>query len=151
VISHDYECSRCNSIFEAMVEAERGVLPCPVCKDGKAKRVYLKFGGMLGKNKGLFPYFDQQLGVSVESSQHREQIAKQRGLITMGKDEFNRSRNAPRTPDPLDSDKVDPELIEMAKRIWDDIKFGRLPPEVEEKRVADVAADYLDADSVKVE
>ena len=130
-----------------MVNVEDRVLGCPVCRAGNAIRVYKRFGTMLGKSKGKYPYFDTQLGLTVDSSQHRDKVAKERGLITMGKEEWNRSRNAPRAPDPVDSDEVDPKLIEYAKRAWDDVKFGRVPDEKE--RVMDIAkdvqADFLDA------
>jgi hypothetical protein len=47
----------------------------------------------------------------------------------------------------VESDEVDPKLIECAKRAWDDVKFGRVPNE--EERVMDIAkdiqADFLDA------
>ncbi len=66
-----------------------------------------------------------------------EQIAKSRGLEIMGNEEWERSRNAPRTPDPMDSDEVDPQLIEIAKKAWDDVKYDRVPKEVEEERVID--------------
>ena len=147
MILHDYLCPACGSAFEAMVQPEERVIQCGVCKVAMANRVYRKFGTMLGKSKGKYPYFDTQLGLSVESPQHRDRVAKERGLITMGKEEWERSRNAPRSPSPMDSDEVDPKLIECAKRAWDDVKFGRVPNE--EERVMDIAkdvqADFLDA------
>ena len=150
-VNHDYECSACKSMFEAMVEVDQREVDCPVCRTGRAVRVYKVFGSMLGKNKGKYPRFDHQLGITIESAQHMEKVAKQRGLVPMGREEFDRSRYAPRTPDPIDRDEPDPELIEAAKRAWDDVKFHRLPKEVEEKRVADVAADYLNADDAKTQ
>lgn len=146
-VNHDYECESCKSMFEALVEVEQRVVECPVCHTGKATRVYKVFGTMLGKSKGLYPRFDTQLGITLESAQHMEKVARQRGLVPMGKQEFDRSRHAPRTPDPLYDDKPDPAFIEQAKRDWDDIQFGRIPVEVEEKRVQDVAADFLNADA----
>lgn len=147
MILHDYFCSSCGSGFEAMVDVGQRVLPCPSCHTGKADRVFKKVASMLGKSKGRFPYFDTQLGVTLESSQHRDRVAKERGLVAMGPEEFERSRHAPRTPDPMDTDAVDPKLIECAKRAWDDVKFGRVPNE--EQRVLDMAterqADFLDA------
>jgi len=51
----------------------------------------------------------------------------------------------------MDSDEVDPNLIECAKRAWDDVKFGRVPNEQE--RVMDIVkerqADFLDVSTVK--
>jgi putative FmdB family regulatory protein len=150
-VNHDYECSACKSLFEALVEVDQREVDCPVCNRGRAVRVYKVFGPMLGKSKGKYPRFDTQLGITIESAQHMEKVAKQRGLVPMGREEFDRSRHAPRAPDPLDSDKVDPDLIEAAKRAFDDVKFQRVPQEVEEKRVADIAADYLNADDHKTQ
>ncbi len=133
-ILHDYQCDECKKVFEEFVNYEDRVIPCRFCGK-RAVRVFISFGGMLGKNKGKYPYFDIQLGETVESSQHRDRIAKSRGLEVMGTQEWERSRNAPRTPDPLESDEPDPQLIEIAKRAWDDVKFDRVPKEVEEERV----------------
>jgi putative FmdB family regulatory protein len=149
MILHDYLCPACGSAFEAMVNVEERVLECPCCHVGRANRVFKKVASMLGKNKGKYPYFDTQLGITLESSQHRDRVAKERGLEQMGPQEYNRSRHAARTPDPMDTDAVDPQLIEIAKRTWDDVKFGRVPNE--EQRVLDMAkdvqADFLDANS----
>lgn len=145
MILHDYACNSCSAQFEAVVAVEQKKIPCQSC-GGVAERVYRRMSGMPGKNKGVYPYFDVQLGVTLESSSHRDRVAKERGLLVMGNDEFKRSRNAPRTPNPMDSDEVDPVLIETAKRAWDDVKFGRVPNE--EQRVLDIAstveADVLD-------
>lgn len=147
MILFDFGCKVCGARFEALVEKHERFLECPVCKGGESERLITWNGGMRGRAKGRYPYFDTQLGISVESPQHRDRVAKERGLITMGKEEWERSRNAPRSPDPMDSDEVDPNLIECAKRAWDDVKFGRVPNE--EERVMDIAktveADVLDA------
>lgn len=154
---HDYECTKCASMFEAMVDVEQRVLTCPVCRVGVANRVYRRFGGMLGKNKGKYPYFDVQLGCTLESSQHRDQVAKERGLVTMGPEEFDRSRHAPRSVDPWEAAEPSPEFIEQAKRDWDDVQFGRVPVETEQQRMAAAletknaveSSDYIDADAEK--
>jgi putative FmdB family regulatory protein len=144
VITHDYECGACRALFEAMVEVEQRELPCPDC-GGRAVRVFRHFGSMLGKSKGIYPYFDKQLGVTLESSQHRDRVAEERGLVVMGVDEYNRSRNAPRSPDPLDDPNPDPKLIEIAKKVWDDHKYGRVKPEPPPPTPKD--ADFLDIKS----
>ena len=154
---HDYECTTCGSLFEAMVDAEQRELACPTCR-GLANRVYRRFGGMLGKNKGNYPYFDVQLGCTLESSQHRDRVAKERGLVPMGVDEFNRSRNAPRSPDPWEASEPTPEFVEQVKRDWDDVQFGRVPVETEETRVKQAIetqkaienSDYLDSETAKI-
>lgn len=146
MILFDFRCRTCGSKFEALVERDEKVVPCPACKAGVAERLITWRGGVLGKSKGLFPYFDTQLGVTLESAQHRDRVAKERGLVPMGREEWERSRNAPRAPHPMDSDEVDPKLIECAKRAWDDVRFQRVPNE--EERVMDIAktveADILD-------
>lgn len=155
-ITHDYECSACKSLFEALVEVEQREVDCPVCQKGRAVRVYKVFGTMLGKSKGKFPYFDTGAGQTFESPRDRDDYARKTGRFhnrpgpvmgIAGPEEFDRSRHAPRTPDPLYDDEPDPAFIEQAKRDWDDVKFGRIPLEVEEKRVQDVAADFLNADA----
>jgi DNA-directed RNA polymerase subunit RPC12/RpoP len=146
-VLHDYECLNCRHISEASVEPDERVIECPVCGVGRAERVYLRMSAMPGKNKGLFPRFDVQLGCMLDSHSHMEQIAKSRGLEIMGNQEWERSRNAPRSPDPMDSDEPDPQLIEIAKKAWDDVKYDRVPKEVEEARVMDAVSqsDFLDA------
>lgn len=148
-VLNDYECGSCKSIFEAMLEWDQRQIHCYRCQTGVANRVFLKAPGFNGRNKGVFPRFDTQLGITLESSQHMERIAKERGLAIMGNEEWNRSRNAPRTPDPMDSNEPDPQLIEIAKRAWDDVKYDRVPKEVEEERVMDVVkqSDFLDVNA----
>ena len=145
MINHDYRCSRCQRVFEEFVNVEDHVIVCAAC-GGRASRIFLRMGPMLGKSKGIYPRFDVQLGCTLDSAQHMEQIAKSRGLYPMGVEEWNRSRHAPKTPHPWDSDEPDPQLIEIAKKAWDDVKYDRVPKEVEEERVVDVVkeADFLD-------
>jgi putative FmdB family regulatory protein len=146
--NYDYECSSCKSIFEAFVEMEMRQINCYNCQAGVANRVFLKAPGFSGKNKGIYPRFDVQLGCTVDSSQHMEQIAKSRGLYPMGVEEWNRSRNAPKKPHPWDSDEPDPQLIEIAKRAWDDVKYGRVPNEPE--RLAEAGEAAIEADVLDV-
>lgn len=149
MINHDYRCRRCSKLFEAFVDPNDRVLPCPAC-EGESDRVYRKFGQMLGKSKGLYPRFDTQLGVTLESAQHMERVAKERGLEVMGNQEWERSRHASRTPDPMDSDEPDPQLIEIAKRAWDDVKFGRVDEEAIVRETAEAAALQPEADCLDV-
>lgn len=118
-----------------------------ICNCGRdAHRVLLHAPAFNGKSKGIYPRFDVQLGCTLESAQHMERVAKERGLVPMGVQEFDRSRHAPKSPHPLDSDEPDPQLIEIAKKAWDDVKYDRVPKEVEEERVMDVVkqSDFLD-------
>lgn len=146
-VLHDYECARCRSIFEQVADATEKTIPCPRCHEGRAERVYLRMSALPGRNKGRYPVFDTQLGITVESSQHRDRVAKERGLVPMGVEEFNRSRNNAHENHPLDSDEVDPELIECAKRAWDDVKFDRVPHLDAPPDVSKIEADVLNVNS----
>ena len=139
---YDYRCHSCRYTFEAMANPEQHIIECPRCALPDAERVWIRFGGMLGRNKGVYPYFDKQLGVTLESSQHRDRVAKQRGLVVMGREEFDRSRHGPSTPDPLDDPNPDPKLIECAKKAWEDTKYHRVPREVAPP--PDKESDFLD-------
>jgi len=139
MITHDYLCEKCGEMFEEFVTPEQYVVSCPVCSS-HANRVYMSFGGMLGKNKGKFPYFDMQLGTTLESTAHRDRIAKERGLFVMGNDEFRRTRNAPRS---VPQGPSESERAEDAKKLWDDLKYGRIP-HPEPARFKDPEADTLD-------
>jgi putative FmdB family regulatory protein len=150
-LMYDYSCRTCGAKFEALVEKHEKVIPCARCLGGQAERFFSFNGRINGKNKGLYPRFDTQLGLTLESSQHRDRVAKERGLEQMGPEEYHRSRHAAGTSGPVESDEVDPVLVECAKRAWDDVKFGRVPDEQE--RVLDIAkdmqADFLDATPTK--
>ena len=159
MILHDYECNACRRISEAMVDPSEQFIACPVCRVGKAERVYLKMSAMPGKSKGLFPAFDIQSGQTFESSKDRDDYAYKRGrfehrdgpkLEIMGNEEWSRSRNAPRTPNPLDSDEPDPQLIEIAKKAWDDVKYDRVPIEREQDIAMTMGKASLDADVLSV-
>ena len=156
-VLYDYECNTCKSMFEAFAEVEQRILACPTC-NADAVRIWKSFGGMLGKNKGRYPYFDMGAGQTFESSKDRDDYAAKRGrfrnrsgpqMEILGPQEFERSRHAPRTPNPMDNPEPDPAFIEQAKRDWDDIKFNRVPVEVEMKRAEEALkdADFLNADS----
>ena len=139
-ILYDYRCETCRHQFEALVDNREKELPCPICHQ-TALRIFSFRGAMNGKSKGLFPYFDTQLGCTLESAQHRDRVAKERGLVIMGNEEWKRSRDAPRTPDPMESDSAEPtpEVVEMAKRLWDDVKYDRVPKDLEKERVMEAA------------
>lgn len=146
---YDYACLKCGWKGELFAEPDQKEIDCQC--GGVIRRVWVKFGGVLGKNKGLYPYFDRQLGVTVESSQHRDRVAKSRGLEVMGKEEFDRSRNNHHTNHPWDrGDEPTPEFIEQAKRDWDDVVFKRAP-QIEQKAIADAEADVLNVVTQKAE
>ena len=61
-----------------------------------------------------------------------------------GKQEFDRSRHAPRSPDPLDDPNPDPKLIEIAKKAWEDVKYHRVPDPEPPPPLPVESADVLD-------
>jgi hypothetical protein len=159
-VNHDYECGRCKTLFEALVEVEQRRIPCPRCK-GVADRVYLRMSAMPGKSKGVFPAFDIQSGQTFQSSKDRDDYAYKRGRFAhregpkfemQGPEEWERSRHAPKTVNPADTDEVEPWMIETAKRVWDDVKYDRVPKEVEKDRALDAIkeSDYLDVKDAPV-
>lgn len=144
---YDYRCrSETHKTFEAFASPGEREIDCPICGEGVADRVYLRMAALPGRNKGVFPMFDQQLGCTVESSQHRDRIAKERGLIVMGREEHQRSLNNVHENDPWDSDKVDPDLIEAAEKAFHDVYIEKAPPPPVPD-IAKIEADYLDASS----
>ena len=139
---YDHRCRVCRKVFEDFSEAAVTIVECRAC-GGPADRVWIKFGGMLGKSKGIYPRFDVQLGCNVESSQHLNRIVKERGLYAMGPDEHKRWLNAPSAPDPLDDPNPDPELIECAKKAWEDVKHKRVPIPDPTPALEEMEADIL--------
>lgn len=114
-----------------------------------ARLIWKSFGpkGRLGGDKGRFPYFDVGLGVTVNSSKHRSDIAKSRGLEIMGREEFTRS--AENTPDRSDDMQWDrPAWREAAEKAWNDLKYRNVP-EPTLTTMADVSADLIDTEPVK--
>lgn len=127
---YDYRCAgKCRKTFEAFAEPDQKRIECPVCGEGYADRVYLHMAALPGRNKGVFPQFDVQLGCTVESSQHRDRIAKERGLVAMGKEEWERSRNNHHSNHPFDQTevKLTDQEVERAKADWDDVIYDRVP------------------------
>lgn len=144
---YDYRClGKCHRTFEAFADPEQKRVECPLCKEGYAERVYLRMAPLPGRNKGRYPVFDQQLGCVVESSQHRDRIAKERGLVTMGPEEFQRSINNHHDNDPLDNPKVDPDLIDAAERAYASVQKGEIPPD-DSPSIENIEADFLDVSS----
>lgn len=144
-VLHDYRCNECGACFERFVEVEERTIPCDLCGRGNAERIYRTAGGMLNKAKGRYPYFDTQLGTTVDSPQHRDRVAKSKGLVTVGVDEFNRSRNTAHSPNPLDQPLSD-KFADIAKANWERMKAGTLPPV--ETRPADTESDVLPVNTI---
>lgn len=121
---HDYCCQTCGTTGEFLLDSPLDVIRC-TC-GGFATRVWLKAPGIKNKAKGLFPQYDIQLGMTVESPQHRDRILKERGLTVISKKEFDRLPE----PTPIEEQNFVDKAAwrEAAEKAWNDIKYGNVPP-----------------------
>ena len=91
LVTYDFRCVKCGTVGELFVEAGTKLADCSC--GGVASQVWMKAPGVMNKMKGLYPQFDTQLGVTINSPQERDRIAKQRGLEIIGVDEHRRTIN----------------------------------------------------------
>lgn len=119
---HDFQC-KCGRIQEVFYPA--GLVEDFIsCDCGRtAERVWLKAPGVAGD---IEPYYDVQLGCQINSKQQRERIAKERGKVLLGPDEFRRTNNT------LHAETVDHEadqrkFREAMEKAWSDVKNGNVP------------------------
>jgi hypothetical protein len=120
----DFVCTGCGAIGEELVEPGTKVLTCSCGQP--AVQIWMKAPGVGNKAKGKYPYFDTGLGMTVESPQQRERIAKAKGLAIMGPDEFARSVGSEtETPDENYIDRE--KWREAAQKAWQDIKAQNVP------------------------
>jgi hypothetical protein len=139
----DFRCRECGTVGEVLLPSAQDILPCSC--GGLADRV-LTAPFIGNKAKGRYPYVDTQLGITVESPQHRERVAKERGLLIMGPDEHRRAlANAPESdPEPSVDSKG---WREAAEKAWADIKSGNVPPDITIPTLADVDATVLTSET----
>jgi hypothetical protein len=123
LVLYDFVCTGCGAIGEELVESGTKVLTCACGQP--AVQIWMKAPGVGNKMKGKFPYFDKQLGMSIESPKQREQIAKAKGLTILSNEEFKRSE---------DNHHSEPENYidrekwrESAQKAWQDIKSQAVP------------------------
>lgn len=117
----DYLCRHCRRHVEILVEP--GPIPTFPCEcGGVLVQTWLKAPGM---SPDVTPYFDQQLGVQINSRQQRDAMLKERGLVAMGPDEsrWTESQAHGRSDDPIDHGR----FREAAEKAWSDIENGRVP------------------------
>lgn len=85
------------------------------------------------------PYYDHQLGAMVTSRSERDRIAKEKGLVIMGKEEFKRSQDAHHEKDEFAFSPQEQKLYrESAEKAYNDLKYGNVP--VPEMPTVDAAA-----------
>lgn len=139
---YDFKCQLCGHTDELLLGKPVDFARC-YC-GGNAVRVWVK-GPMVGnKQKGKYPYFDIQLGVTLESPQHRDRIAKERGLTILGNDEWERTRKA--QPEEAPPPTVNHEKwIQAAEETYAQMIAGNIP-NVTVPTLADVDAPSLISD-----
>ena len=122
----DVRCIKCQAEGECMLESGQGVAQCGAC-GGYAHVVWKRFGGMMGKNKGIFPQYDTQLGMTLESTQHRDRVMKERGLTALSVPEYNRTLNNQHEPTP--TVEGNPEFVAAMEKAYYEIEHGMVPIE----------------------
>ena len=85
MINHDFRCTKCGLVGEALVESGTRLIDCQC--GGVAALVYLKAPGVLGKEKGIYPYTDHQLGQTFHSKAEKQAFLKKERLHEFGAEE----------------------------------------------------------------
>lgn len=128
---HAYRCECGEKIH---VYFEVGQYPYPneyPCKCGRSLVRF--FEGAPSIEPDIWnPYYDHQLGEVVTSRAQRDRVAKEKGLVIMGKEEFERSKNNHRPKDEFTFTEREQKLWrESAEKAHADLTAGNVPtPEV---------------------
>lgn len=141
----DWECE-CGGSGEILFDSPPGYTEF-VHKDcGKTARlVWKSFGpkGRVGGNKGRFPYYDVELGMTLESEKQRKQVAESRGLMIMSREEHKRTMDAMPDNQPDEVPWNSAAWQDSAMKAWNDLKYGNVPdPCIHTTQ--DVMADVID-------
>lgn len=118
----DFYCAKCDSQFSDIqpmgamkrtpiseIPKEKRKAECPACGNVSTERVFSKqvyFIGAAVENAEYNPAFGQV----VKNSQHRKELAKQKGLIEIGTE----------APEKIHK-KFDEDRKEKLKKSWDDV------------------------------
>ena len=79
---------KCQTVGEVLVDS--GITEIDCTCGGRAGLIWLKAPGVANKSKGIYPRWDTQLGMNIESRQHENRELKARGLTAIGADEFRK-------------------------------------------------------------
>lgn len=139
---YDVRCEACGArgecVLDSSVPIERREAVCSC--GGRATIEWRAFGGMMGKNKGIYPHHDIQLGMTIESSQHRDAVLKSRGLAALGPQEFQRTLNTQHEPEP-EQMADSPGFHDAMEKAYADIQYGNIP--IEQPKTLDPAKGQL--------
>ena len=107
-----------------------------------APRVWVHAPLVGGKEKGLYPRFDVQLGVEVQSKAHEKQLLEEKGRVEslkagreitfekMGAEEWERSRyQAPSEPEDMFTPEDKAAFRECAQQAYHDVETRAIPLE----------------------
>lgn len=135
--NHFFRCLKCQRTYEEFVGQGVDSIECGAC-GWRAEKVWIQAPGFNGKSKGLYPRYDPQLGVTLESRQHEDRVVKQKGLIGLGPDEYRRTLNSAmttETPEP----KLE-GLHDAMEEAYADLQKGVPAPEM---KVIDTPPDMV--------
>ncbi len=127
----DFECPK-HGVWEVFLDTtppDAVYCPEPGCGE-VARRVWTHAPGVAGKEKGLYPRFDVQLGLQIQSKAHEARVLKERGLLKMGGEEWQRSINT--TPAERENvlDENDRKMfIDCALKAYHDVDTRAIPLE----------------------
>lgn len=128
---YDFQCGSCGYSAEVGLEVVEGksamdtTFPCEC--GGVASVVWKKAPGFAGKNKGIYPKYDVQLGMMIESTQHLNRVLKEKGLTPMGDLDFKRTLNNAHSPGEMKFDEA--KFKDLAEKAWCDTVNGNIPKE----------------------
>jgi hypothetical protein len=93
--AYDFYCPKCDKNFETIesIATYDGDGECPNCKNISNERIFTSRVHFIG-TKVEDREFNHGLGIVTKGKRHREQEAKERGLIEVGSDSFAKNHEA---------------------------------------------------------
>jgi len=137
VILHDFRCAKCGFTFEVAFPSSldfKREIPCRNC-EGVAVQIWLRAPGLAGVeepgtrgiSRSFQPGYDVQSGRHFNTRADRDRYVKERGLVLMGPQEWDRTRKAmPERPEPDHA-----TLPEAMEKSWQEMKAGKKAPPVQ--------------------
>ena len=130
---YDFLCEKCADSFEAVSFYEERIAGvrsqrCPDCGQ-YGEVVWLKAPGMQGEENVSKQEIDaarMQLGVKVETRSQLNRVLKERGLVAVTKDEFDRGKSAVNTKKKFLNDELKKKLGERVRDNIEKAKSGVL-------------------------
>lgn len=140
MIRHDFRCGKCQFVFEVTFDSSldfKREWPCQNC-GGVAVQIWLRAPGLAGVeepstrgiSRSFQPGYDIQSGRYFNSRSERDRYVKERGLVLMGPQEWDRTRKAQsETHTPKINERA---LEEAAQKSWERLQAGERPERMEQ-------------------